>query len=1254
MKGKRCERRWMGGCLVRMISVMWGLVMVWVFWWGIMMAGAAEGALGTWEEGRGYRSRALRPVSEGRVGFTLMDPGWTGITSSNRLTGDAWITNAVAHNGSGVAIGDVDGDGLPDLVLAQLEGPNRQYRNRGGLRFEEVSMGEAACAGQYSTGVVLADVDGDRDLDLLVNGLAVGTRLFLNDGAGRFTEVRDTGLSKGSTGMSMALADLDGDGDLDLYVAHYLDVVALADPTTRFSMRTEGGRQVVDRVNGQSAAVAPWKDRFRVRADGSVEELPEVDGLYRNEGGGRFTAIQHQPGVFLDAQGKALPPDRAWGLGVMFRDLNGDGAPDLYVANDTGSPDRLWLNTGGGGFRAAAPFSLRQGSYSSMGLDVADVNRDGHDDILVLDMLARDGARRRLQLSRGVFTREDQERALVRPMFSRNTLQMGRGDGTYAEVGLWAGVAASDWSWCPIFMDVDLDGYEDVLISAGFEQDVLDQDTSDGFRNRRWTAEQMKRYRQWYPRWPSPVMAFRNRGDGSFEWVGEAWGLKRVGVGQGMAAGDLDGDGDLDVVVQTLNDVPWVYRNDATAPRVAVQLRGRGGNTAGIGARMTLSGGRVEQSQEMISGGRYLSSDQAIRVFAATEGGGEGMRLEVRWRDGTRSRVEPVEAGRWYEVVQGEGGEAVAEGRVTGQGKGDAGGREREESQEVPWFEDVSSLLQHGHRESVYDDWLRQPLLPRRLSRLGPGVAWYDQDGDGWEDLMISGARGGVMTLFLNRRNGTFERMDTAEANAGDQGAVVGWPDGQGGRSLLVTESNDEQAPGVMSRLIEYSDKEAPREHSLGAMSPGPIVLGDWDGDGDLDVFVGGRMIPGRYPEAADSQVWRNEVGRLRWDGERSAVFAGLGLVTGATGVDLEGDGDMDLVVSLEWGRLVVFRNDGGRLALATEDVGMGDRTGLWTGVAAGDFDGDGRVDLAVGNWGRNSGYALDAPSSVRLAYGDWMGDGRLSMVEGVEGQGGWWPRMDRLWLDRGLPDLQALYPTHRAFVDVTLDALLATRQGTVRWLEVNEWESGVYLNRGERYEWVAFPKEAQWAPAFAVTVGDFDGDGREDVFLSQNFFGNPPGWGRGDAGLGLWLRGKGDGHFEAMTGQESGVRVYGEQRGAALGDYDRDGRVDLVVTQNNDVTRLFRNVRGQRGLRVVLRGGQGNPEGVGAQLRLVYGEGRRGPVRVVQGGSGYWSQDGAVQVMGRSGEVVGVEVAWLGGRRQRAEVRPGQAEVVVTATAGD
>lgn len=1185
-----------------------------------------------WSQGAGFRSAEVKPNPAAKPGFTLMPPAATGIRFTNELQGEVYLTNAVAHNGGGVAIGDVDGDGRPDLYFCSVQGPNRAYRNLGQWQFAEMALGEAACAGQLSTAANLADLDGDGDLDLLVNGIAAGTRLFLNDGKGVWAEVKNSGLSRTNSAMSMTLADIDGDGDLDLYCAHYIDVMHLADPTTAFALARRGDKWEVTKVNGQSTRLPKWRDRFQALPDGKVRELPEAHALYRNDGQGHFTPIQSEPGIFLNQEGKAIPPFRDWGLAAMFRDFNGDGWPDLYVCNDFASPDRVWLNTGKGAFRALDPFALRHTSRSSMGIDFADLNRDGYDDFIVVDMLARDPARRLVQLVKDPLDLAATEQIEDQPAYNRNTLFFGRPDGSFIEAGFMAGVPATDWSWCPIFLDVDLDGYEDLLVSNGFSFDVMDQDSHDQIQRSKLSDAQLKRSRQLYPRWPTSKAAFRNRGDGTFAPMARAWGFDQTNISYGMALGDLDDDGDLDLVINNLNEAPSFYRNEAAGGRVAVRLKGLPPNTAGVGARLRLTGGGMTQSQEMISGGRYLSGDQAMRVFAALRPAAQGISIEVQWRSGARSVVSNVQPNRVYEVGEPASASATRP-------------RPRPETSGTPFFADVSALLKVRHTENDYDDWGRQPLLPRRLSRLGPGVAWSDVNGDGWEDLMVGGGQGGKLAVFANELGKQFRLVEGFPANAGDQGALLGWADGRGDRRLLVAVSMDQAPGGVESQLAFYgfSSNATLRLQPAGLAVPGPIAAADVDGDGDLDLFLGGRFMPGRYPEPVSSSIWLNQNGELERNASWSRPFESLGLVSGATFCDLDGDGLTDLVLAMEWGPLRLFRNHQGRLDEVTRAWGLAETGGWWTSVVAGDFNGDGKIDLAAGNWGRNSFYELYRPGPLRLYYGDWAGNAGLELVEAWQNEGAWFPIRPRPWLARGLPEVEQRFPTHASYSRATLPEILGARLAQAKMVEAAQFESSVFINHGSRFERHPLPREAQVSPVFSINVGDFDGDGADDLFLGQNFFGSASDLSRDDGGRGLWLRGQGNGEFSAVDGSATGIKIYGEQRGSALADFNHDGRVDLAVSQNNGPTRLYVNQGARPGLRVTLEGRVSNPDGVGAQMRVLYGNGRSGPVRAVQAGSGYWSQDHSVQVLGLAETPEALWVRWPGGKEQTVRL-PGAA----------
>jgi hypothetical protein len=1185
----------------------------------------------SWHQENGWRWAELpTPVpTPAKTGFTRLTSAATGLTFTNFLSEERGIANRNLLNGSGVAAADIDGDGLCDLFFCGLGGHNALYRNLGQWRFQDITAASGvACPGQDSTGTVFADINADGSPDLFVSSLGNGVRLFLNDGKGHFTETTDAAGLRSQTGsMSLALADLDGDGDLDLYVVNYRTTIFMDRPQTTFQRKLVNGRWLVAAVNGVPATAPDLTNRFVFTLDGQPLELGEPDVLYLNDGQGHFRPLSWTDGTFQDEDGRPLDDaPRDWGLSVQIRDLNEDGAPDLYVCNDLFSPDRIWLNDGHCKFRALSRLALRTTSTFSMGVDFADINRDGHSDFMVADMLATSHKDRHTQVS--TQPPELWPIGLIdnRPQVWRNTLQLNRGDGTFAEVAHFAGVEASNWSWMPLFLDVDLDGYEDLLIPNGMIRDFQNVDIQrrlDAQRARSGlTQADITRVLRMFPDFRTPSLALRNRHDLTFEETGVAWGFATIGVSQGTTLADLDGDGDLDVVVNRLGDEAGVFRNDTAAPRLAVRLRGQPGNGQGIGARLLVHGGPVTQSQEVICGGHYLSAADPLRVFAAGTLTNE-LRVEVIWRNGRRSEAAGIRANRICEFDETGSREPPAV----------------KQTAEPSWFEDVSRLLGHQHHEDPFDDFERQPLLPYRLSQLGPGIAWHDLDGDGWEDLIIATGKGGTLGVYRNDGHGGFSPLTDptfARRTARDLTAVLGL-----GNTLLAGAANYEDGltNGGCLRIFDFQ-RHASGDSVLGqASSAGPLALGDVEGQGTLSLFIGGRVVPGRYPEPATSLLLRTENGRLTV----SQRFERIGLVSGAVFSDLDGDGRPELILACEWGPIRVFRFDGQSYQEITATLGLAQYLGWWTGVTTGDLNGDGRLDIIATNWGLNHKYRkLSREHPRHLYYGDLQGRGAFDLLESYFVPGlGEAPERGYIPVVAALPFLQERIPTFEAYGTSTLADLYGVRLKEMRQLEVNTLASMVFFNRGDHFAAAPLPSEAQLTPAFGVCVADLDGDGAEDVLLSQNFFATAPGYTRHDAGRGLVLRGDGQGGLIPVPGQESGVRVYGEQRGCAIGDYDHDGRADLAITQNGNTTALYHNTRAKPGLRVRVRGGPGNPDGIGTVLRV--GDGQNlGPAREIHAGSGYWSTDAPVQVMTRPEPIRQLWARLPGGKVITVAVPPG------------
>ncbi|MFM8420410.1 MAG: FG-GAP repeat domain-containing protein [Verrucomicrobiota bacterium] len=1201
-----------------------------------------------WHEERGFRWREAFATSSGTVGFTLLKPADTGLLFTNRVEELAGASNRVLYNGAGVAAGDVDGDGRPDLFLCDVSGSNALFRNRGGLRFENVTAASGLARRiPGSRGAVLADIDGDRDLDLLLAVSGGGVLCFRNDGRGAFSDASvEAGMASGLGASTMAIADVDGNGTPDVYVANY----STEDVRDR-------GRINVQMVGGKPRLAGSRPDRFLL-VDGRLVEAGQPDQLYLNDGGGRFRPVPWTSGAFRDEEGKLLgaaPND--WGLTATFRDLNGDGAPDLYVCNDYWTPDRCWLNDGKGGFQAMSATALRKTPASSMGVDVADVDRDGDMDLFIVDMLSRRPALRKRQGTAQPMVPAPPGIDASRRQVMRNVLLLARGDGTYSEAAQQAGLHATDWSWSPVFLDVDLDGYEDLVVSAGHFRDVQDLDSEariqslqhpwkgnpdDPERQRAFTRELMEHYRI-YPSLDMPVGGFRNLRDGRFEEATRAWGLDHPGVHHGMALADLDGDGDADLVANTLNGPAKVFRNDASGPRVGVRLKGRAPNTQAVGARVTLVCPTLPaQTTEVTVGGRYLSGSDPALVFAAVREA--DMELRVRWRGGRETRVRGVRAQRVYEV------EEMPEDAPNAAKDPSTAAAPKRAAWLAPW----DGGLVHRHMETPYPDEDVQPLLPHKLSQLGPGVAWIDVDGDGDDDLLVGSGRGGPLACYQNDGKGGFKLMEPwpIAAASDDLAGIVGWPVPGDAARVWVAQQGYE-ARGA-ARVLEWTaGKPGAAAQPVAGLDMTNVSALAWGmaPDGSPLLFVGGGVMPGAYPKGAPSRLLRMQGGLWQAD-LRGRDLEGIGIVNAAVWTDLDGDGHAELVVAPEWGAIRVYRVAAAALADVTQALGMDRWTGWWRSVHAADLDGDGAMDLIAGNWGLNTPQRAGPGRPLVFAWGQVSQPGVTDVIQTEWVDGSLHPRLPLRFLAASMPQVPQFFTNHAEYSEATLARVLGDRAPLSRRVEANTLESMVFLNRTNRMEGRVLPGEAQRAPVFGLGVADFNGDGRMDVFLAQNFSQVPAEDVSFNSGLGLVLAGDGSGGFRPLEPLESGIQLPGDQRGAAVADFDKDGRPDLAVAQNAAETRMFRGEAGEPGLRVRLEGPPSNPAGVGAVVRGEHAGGM-GPVFEVHAGSGYWSQDSTTILVPRPTPLVALRIRFPGGLWRRVEVT-GDAREVQFSTSGD
>ena len=1145
-------------------------------------------------------------------GFTRLEPAESGIKFTNQLDDREGARNRTLYNGSGVATGDIDGDGLTDVYFCGLGNDNMLYRNLGDWKFENVTAAAGvACSYEWSRACVFADIDGDGDLDLLVGTTGNGVLVYRNNGKGKFDDISTlAGLSSVYASVALALADTDGDGDLDIYVGN----------NRVEDYRDTGQVTLMKNPDGTIFVPDTLKDRFQLDSKGGIQEFGEPDFLYLNDGTGRFSRVSWTGGSFLDEQGQPVDgPPRDWTLTATFRDVDGDGDPDLYTCSDYWTPDRFWINLGKGRFQAAPALSLRTTSASSMGVDFGDIDRDGHPDFMVVDMLSRDHQRQKMQMGAMQPTPLALGAIADRPQIMRNTLFHNRGDGSFAEIANLAGVAASEWSWQPVFLDVDLDGYEDIIVTAGHFRDVQDADTSNKIKElqmknelipktgafgssmtpqERFTEElyQMALLR---PILKSPVVTFRNNGGNlTFTEMTGTWGTSFEAVHHGIATADFDNDGDLDFVVNDLNSPAALYRNNASARRLSVRLVGKRPNTQAIGAKIAVQPeGKSRlplQTREVISGGRYLSGSDPLLTFAAASSNN----ITVTWRDGSVTTRKMVGPGT-ITFSQGSGPATVKASPSP--------------PPPPPLFAEFT--FKHVHHENGYDDFARQPLLPNRLSQLGPGISFADLDRDGKDDLVIPSGAGGNAAQFVK---GLTERLDLDPTPDDQHAALV-----LGGKITFTTPAFESSKPAGLAG------------HCLSAA--------DIDGDGDLDLFMGVRVMAGRYPEPATSMLLMRAADGTLTPGQ---TFARIGLVSASTFSDLDHDGDADLILVREWGSPVVFRNDGkGNMVEATAELGLDQYSGWWNSVTTGDFDGDGRPDIVAGNWGRNSKYEhhYDAQHPLTILYRDFDDNGTLDIVESIYDHA-----MHENVPVRGLscsslamPFIKIKLPTYSAFGGAGIDTIYGAKGlGSAGKVTAHYLDHTLFLNRGDHFDAVALPLAAQMSPVLGLVAADFDNDGHLDLFLAQNFFASQIETPRIDAGRGLLLRGDGSGKLVPVPSGQSGIAVYGDARGAAWGDFDGDRRPDLAVAQNAAPTRVFHNQSAPPGLRITISGPPSNPDGIGTTFRPRSADGSLGFLREVIAGTGYLSQNAINMIVGP--RPAALEITLPDGTKRTVTVPPG------------
>jgi len=1189
-----------------------------------------------WHQKGNYRWANVALGYFGDTGFEKLDPSETNVSFEVSATHGEIKKNQMLLRGSGVATADVDGDGLVDVYFGQLHGSNKLFKNTGNFHFKDITdQAGVAHTGNYTTAVLFADVDGDGDPDLIVNTLEGKIGLYINDGSGHFSTEKKSGLGEGDGGSTLTMADIDGDGDLDLFIANdkkqrVFDMFSQQEMSDIVQRNKGGGKRYTFKK--------PFGQYFDIlhlqKQPDKLREIGTKNKLFINDGSGHFKDVTDEPGRFVDQNEDPYNRPADWSLTALFRDINGDGLPDLYVCNDYFYPDRVWINQGKGYFKEIDGKKIRRYSYSSMGVDVSDINRDGYPDIFTTEMLSQHHSKRARQ-------QRSQEHRIAKiskidyqPQYMQNNLFLNRGDYTYAEIAYYSGVQASEWSWATRFLDVDLDGYEDIIINTGFAYDSIDMDYYSSRGNKR--AIDLDKT----PNLNDKNKIFRNNHDLTFTDKSEDWGFDKKDVSYGLATADLDNDGDLDLVTSRFKFGAAIYKNTTNAPRIGVRLKGKKDNSQIIGAKVILKGGPVKQTKTIVSGGDYLSSSDAEIAFAANADN-QDHKITVKWPNGSQTNIDSVSANRIYEISEpgAAGGNQIA--------------RSSHQDTARTLFNDVSNRIGYQHHDDFYKDWNVQQLLPIRLSRLGPGVSWIDYDQDGDDDLFISAGRNGRLGAFENEGNGQFKRLKLdgliSRTNA-DQTTILGWPNGNKTR-LIVGNANYETGSAKAPSALVYSinrGKVANSGNVSGIFSTtGPLAAADYDGDGDIDLFVGGRFVPTQYPKNATSRLFKNENGKFILDKTNSRKLKNIGLVTGAVFTDFDNDGDSDLLISRAWDSLLLLKNDNGNFHDVSAKYGFDTLKGWWNGVATGDFNNDGKMDIVATNWGLNTPYKFNPGFPLKMYYQDFNRDGRINIIEAYydPAMGGYVPRRQMKAFKPLSNVMLSGVSNNKDYANSTLKQLLSPAISRIPSREINIMSSMLFINKGDHFEKHPLPKEAQFSPAFDAAVADYDNDGNEDLFLSQNFFGMPPYMPRLDAGRGLLLEGDGTGHFKSIPGQKSGIKIYGEQRGAALSDFNDDGKVDLAVSQNDTTTKLYMNQISRRGISIQLKNPEKNDTVIGAKLWLEYDDSTRGPVREIDAGSGYWSQNSFVQILGikQRRTPVNIIIKWADNTKQKEKIKRGK-----------
>lgn len=1042
--------------------------------------------------------------------FRLTSPQNTGVTFANAVEERPGLNILEAEyffNGGGVAAGDVNNDGLPDIYLTANNGSNALYLNEGDFRFREITrQAGVADSDGWSSGVAMADVNGDGLLDIYVCKTGKGdpeerrNRLFVNNGDLTFTErAEEYGLNDPGYSTHAVFFDYDLDGDLDAYIVNYS-----AKRYRGFDIRT-----------------------IRNRTDPYAG-----DRLLRNDDG-RFTDVSREARIIQNPIG--------FGLSATVSDLNRDGWPDIYVANDFMEKDYLYINGGNGTFSEEVAGRTTHISYFSMGADAADYNNDSFPDIFTADMLP--DRYERMRMFRGPDYRNYHQLAAAgyHRQNMRNMLQLNNGDGTFTETGQLAGVDKTDWSWAVLMADFNNDGWKDVFVTNGFPRDYTNRDYLNKILWARYPdgklgsdSEELFDLVQKMPEVRLHNHAFKNNGDLTFERAGKAWGLDHYAVSTGAAYADLDDDGDLDLIVNNLNEHAYLYRNRARQTLsnnyLKVHLEGTGMNRFGTGAKVTVIADEEEFFQEAYPTRGYQSSMEPVLLFGLGEQ--REVDVQVTWSDGSRQTMRNVPVNRTVTLLRSEA-DPGDNGRVN----------ETDNKMFLPLdLQKIGLDFVHAGSEAV--DLIRSPLLPHTLSNLGPALARADVNGDSYIDLFIGGGKEQAGRLLLQQKDGTFRSAEAPffdlHKQYEDVDAVFFDAEGDGHPDLYVVSGGnyDPSNGGYRDRLyindgfgrFYYNEEAIPEITGSG----GTVAPADVDGDGDLDLFVGGRVLTGRYPFAPRSYLLENEGGQFRdITGKAIPALSQPGMIADAVWAHIDTDEYPDLVLAGEWMPIRIFKNNGDKtFTEITHQAGLEKTTGMWNVLRAVDLDRDGDMDLIAGNRGLNAAFSASPAEPAILYAGDFDGNGFIDPVLTQVIDGKRRPVAGRNKLLRQLPHLKERFPDYRSYATATIDDILDRgQQRKASRFTIHTFATTVFVNEnGGVFRSVPLPASAQEFPVYDIIPADVNGDSHLDLLLAGNNFGTDAETGP-IAGQGVILSGDEQLNFTARRSHQTGFRAGGEIR---------------------------------------------------------------------------------------------------------------------------